>query len=124
MPSAVIRGVACSGMGHVSRLAPEILEARSKATGVELVPGTFNVLVADLRDAVARLGPPDFELPGPARLGPLCFWRAVLSVGLCSWGCYVVRHVRSRTDYLELVSSVHFRSEGVEDGTTVELWHA
>lgn len=121
MCTEVIRGTVSAGAGHVATLPAEKLEARQKVTGLELVPGTLNVRVDDLSGALVALGEPLQQMVGPLRLGDLRMWPVDVEVAGIPAPAYVVRHERTRTSYLELVSDVHFRSHGAVDGSPVTI---
>lgn len=124
----MIQGTVRSGQGGASKaMQGEKLRERSEVAGVELVPGTLNVQVRDLAAAVESLGEPHaYSDQGNERLGPLQWWPVEVRVRLdgsdhraLGW---IVRHERTSTRYLEVVSSVHFRDElGVWDGAAVWL---
>ena len=106
-----------------------ILELRSKAVGMTLFKGTLNVRPIDhsLNDAVSLLGDPDLTTDQDNRRnGPLKWWKVALK--FCdrqseTYTAYVVRHIVTRTSYLELMSNIEFRKHGIMDGDAVEIHH-
>lgn len=86
--------------------------------------GTLNVHVGDLEEAKASLGDCDFVTDLAADRGPLRWWRVVLTFEGFPEGAFsafVVRHDRTRTRYLEIVSGTRFRDHGVKDGDPVSI---
>jgi CTP-dependent riboflavin kinase len=125
VPAPVIVGVVVSGRGGASRAMadPERMASRREVSGMPLVPGTLNVLVADLGGAVESLGVParTSEAAQSGTLGPLQWWPVLLEAPAGTFVCWVVRHVNTGTRYLELVADVRFRDLGVRDGVRVEV---
>lgn len=121
MLAEMIRGLVCTGIGRVHKLPEAVLQDRRAVTGMDLVPGTLNVRVDDLDAAIRALGAPTASLPGPERLGPLRFWPVTVMVEYLTVPGFVVRHVHSVAPYLELVSDVQFREQGIRDGASVTI---
>jgi len=120
----VIRGVVVSGRGGASRaMVGERLRDRSEVAGEILVPGTLNVLLVEgTAAALEALGDPLLSTEHNARVGPLRWWPVSVSVGgLSGVEAWIVRHERTVTRYLEIVSAVGFRAAGVCDGAVVEI---
>lgn len=121
----MIIGWVVRGCGHASEIPEEMFRARCEAVAVDLVRGTLNVCVHNLRSVVAGLGPPHNKTDEHNRtLGPLHWWKAeVFADKLPKTGvrALIVRHTKTGTKYLELMSDVSFREEGLEFGEQVRI---
>lgn len=126
----MIHGRVRSGQGGASKaMVGDRLRERSEVAGVELVPGTLNVHVDDLEGAVEALGEPwALSDQDNEKLGPLRWWPVWLSVEGGFDGAtrplaaaWVVRHEKTGTRYLEIVSDTNFRAAGLQDGEIVTV---
>lgn len=118
-----IVGTVCSGQGGASKaMQGERLRDRSEVAGMKLVPGTLNVQVDDIGDALAFMGEPATVTETSSKVGPLRWWPVSVSVeGVTEAEAWVVRHERTGTRYLEIVSGVNFRAAGAPDGSMVVI---
>ena len=121
----MIVGKVKTGAGQAELIREEVFQARCKAAGVSLVRGTLNVHVADLDGAVVALGTWDFETDrDDCKLGPLRWWHVWVSGNeLPAQGvrAFIVRHERTKTKYLEVMSEVYFRELGLGDEHEVRI---
>lgn len=117
-------GTVASGSQKASRLSGLALQERRVASGSTLTAGTLNVDVPDLIHVIKSLPMPMFLTDDHAKGGALRWWEAILRFGRLPdshYSCFLVRHERTRTGYLELMSETRFRTLGIEDGDQVEL---
>jgi CTP-dependent riboflavin kinase len=122
----VIQGRVRSGAGTA---APAFREPRNReireAFGWTPYPGTLNVTLPSPRDltaAVASLGEPILLTEHGTKIGPLRWWRVTLEcLPALSMDVLVVRGLKSRAPYLELVAPVRLRDLGIADGDPVTL---
>jgi len=102
-----------------------VFQARCRAAGISLVPGTLNVKVANIESSVAALGAPHFETDrNNQRLSPLRWWAVrVLGEKLPAKGveAFVIRHERTRTRYLEVMSDFDFRKISAANGDVIRI---
>ena len=120
----MIVGTIESGTGHAHTIAAATFSARRKAAGADLVRGTVNVRVESLAEALSFLGEPHFETDKDnGTLGPLRWWRVELRTAttVLPEKTFVVRHRRTRTSYLEVMSEVYLRDLGLENGNMVRI---
>lgn len=121
----MIVGKVKAGAGQAKLIPDEVFRARCKGAGVCLVRGTLNVHVADLNGAVLALGTCAFETDrDDCKLGALRWWPVRISGNKLTareGQTYVVRHERTKTKYLEVMSDVCFREHGLEDDDEVRI---
>lgn len=121
-PYVPVSGWILSGSGKAAAaFGPDRIEAARSVLGWSPVPGTLNVSVLDVENAISRLGKPTFSTDRESKLGPLRWWRARLRVLGRTYDVAVVRHDRSSTSYLEIVAPVRLRSLGVMDADEATL---
>jgi hypothetical protein len=117
-----LTGHALKGTGHVSKV---IIGARlaewSRVAGQPLVPGTLNVAIRSVNNALKWLGEPTAVTEPDGSHGALRWWPVTLTIHGNDYPAHVVRVARSSTRFLEIVAPVHFRSRGVIDGTPVTI---
>lgn len=112
----MIEGTVRSGCGRASKafLNPSLdrMAQIHAVTGWWPYPGTLNVSVDDLTAAIQSLGPPEAAIDPTNRLGPLRMWYVGLraTASSSSLPVVIVRHDRSRTQYLEIVASSRLRT--------------
>jgi CTP-dependent riboflavin kinase len=115
-------GRVLSGSGSASHVPGDVFRARCAAAQVQLIRGTLNLCVDDIRAALRLLGPPDFatDIDTP-HLGPLRWWRIMLILEGTARPvpAFIVRHDGTGTTYLEVMATVRFRELGVMDGDIV-----
>lgn len=126
----MIEGTVCSGTGGASRAFLRHDSRRIRQLqplfGWAPYPGTLNVRVTDLVGSVRLLREPVLLTEHETPIGPLRWWPVRIQVGLpwlarpCLDG-YVVRGLKSRAPYLEVVAPQSLRSLGATDGMTVRL---
>lgn len=127
MKSTKIVGKVKTGSGKASLIREDVYKERCKAAGVPLKRGTLNIKVENLNYAVSALGDAHFESDSEnkenKKLGPLRWWEArITGKKFPSEGvhAFVVRHYRTKTNYLEVMSDVHFCNEfGLKDNDVV-----
>lgn len=120
----MIEGAVKSGMGMASRaIVGERLRNRGRVFCLKLVPGTLNVRVPNLQDALDTLGEPHVRIHEPwSTVGTLRAWRVRMSVGdLPAVTAWVTRGEASRAGALETMAAVHWRTLGAKDGDAVTL---
>lgn len=121
----MIRGKVDSGRGQARRIPEDMFQARCRAAGTELARGTLNLRTENLEQALIHLGRPDFETDGPEN--PLRWWRVELLTEaeghpVAAGKTFAVRHYRTQTGYLEIMSEVHLRTElNIDDGSIIQL---
>jgi len=121
----MLTGQISSGCGKASKISENKFQARCKAAGATLTRGTLNVRVDDLKNAVSFLGTPDFETDiDDKRLGPLRWWKVKLfatKFKLPENETFVVRHYKTKTNYLELMSTINFSKYGLNKDNVVHI---
>jgi CTP-dependent riboflavin kinase len=115
-------GRVTSGRGQVHEIMVGArLAQRAAIAGGSLVPGTLNIAVTDLEAVLAALPAPWTTSEHDSKLGALRWWRATVTWNGGSAAGWLVRHERTRTTYLEILSAVNFRECGVLDGDPMEI---
>ena len=125
----VISGSVTSGSGMVGKLPETIFQARCKAANANLVRGSLNVRVDNLKQALALLGKEDFTtIQADQPDNPLQWWQVELILPSMheqssrAGKTFVIRHQRSGPDYLDVISDVHIRTElNLNHGSCVQL---
>ena len=125
----MISGKIVSGCGSASRIPDELFRARCEAAEAKLTRGTLNIKVGSLKQALDYLGKPDFETDQSSKkLGPLRWWQVELIPEKAPDGTvesgktFVVRHHRTGTGELEVMSEIHFRTEaGLDNHSAVRI---
>ncbi len=121
-----ITGTAKSGIGKAGRvIVGDKLATRAALVGVErLVPGTLNVKVGSLAEALKALGGPDLVVDEPwSRVGRLLHCWGPMRIetpGGAATG-WVMRGENSKAAGLEIMSPTHFRDMGVKNGDKVVI---
>lgn len=107
-----VRGIVRDGQGRVSKLGERRLQGRRAFCQTRIHPGTLNVHPPGGAEAALReLGP--CHLTQRDDLDEMDWWR--IWVRNASGGfiapAWIIRGLRSKAHFLELVSDVHFREE-------------
>lgn len=121
----MIKGIVCTGLMKASKIPEDIFQNRCRAAEATLTRGTLNVHVEDLSKVLSQLGSTHFstDLDNKA-IGPLDWWKIKLfhkKLDSSGVDAFIVRHQRTKTRYLEIMSREHLRGLGLLDGDCVEM---
>ncbi len=127
MTKVKIIGIIDTGSGKANQIPEDMFQERCRAARIALIRGTLNVRVDNLSRAVSSLGNAHFETDKEdQRLGPLRWWRVMVTgekLPLQGVRAFVVRHYKTGTTYLEVMSSVHFCDKfGLRNGDRINIY--
>jgi len=120
----MITGKIKSGQRGASQIPEDVFQTRCKVANCTLVRGTLNIHVDNLNQTLSELGVSHFSTDIDNKIGPLEWWKIKLcnkKLGSQAIDGFIVRHKRTGTNYLEIMSTVNFRDGGVIDGDTVTI---
>lgn len=121
----MIIGKVDSGCGCASKTKEEAFQHRCSVSGVKLQRGTLNVRVPDLNLVIKDLKECTFQTDvHNEKLGPLEWWTVKIinkQMPNIVYNGFIVRHQKTHTKYLEIMSRINFRSQGFNDGDEVEI---
>jgi hypothetical protein len=126
MSITCIKGVVkINGSKGASNIADDVFAKRQIAASENLVRGTLNIGIDNLKPTIFTFPPFKFESDIDNNLGPLRWWPILLEFeNFQAIHCksFLVRHLNTTTKYLEIMSTINFKNCGVVDAMNVCLY--